>query len=55
VPGVIFSNKPIVAIGPDLIDLAPTILKALGVSPPAAMTGKNLFEMTHTALAADGE
>lgn len=55
VPGVIFSNKPIVATGPRLIDLAPTILQALGVSPPAAMRGKNLFEMTHTALAADGE
>lgn len=43
VPGVVFSNKPIVREAPSLVDLAPTILEEFGVSPPPAMIGGSLF------------
>ena len=43
VPGVIFSNRPIVADSPALIDLGPSILKAYGLPVPPTMTGKNIF------------
>ncbi len=42
-PGVLFSNQPLRQGGPSLIDLAPTILGEFGLSPPAAMTGRNLL------------
>jgi predicted AlkP superfamily phosphohydrolase/phosphomutase len=42
VPGVLFMNRPINADQPSLVDLAPTILDALGVPPGAAMEGKVL-------------
>lgn len=44
VPGVIFSNKPILRDDPTLIDMAPTILKAFEVDPPDDMKGGNLFQ-----------
>jgi len=44
VPGVIFSNRPIVHGAPSLIDLAPTILEHFAVSVPEAMKGKSLFK-----------
>jgi predicted AlkP superfamily phosphohydrolase/phosphomutase len=43
VPGVLFANQPVRADFPSLIDLAPTVLSAFGLQPPAEMTGKNLF------------
>ena len=43
VPGVIFSNKPIVKDAPSLIDVAPTILEEFGLAVPDSMTGKSLF------------
>ena len=43
VPGVIFSNRPIVAKSPSLIDVAPSILKELGLDIPVSMQGKNIF------------
>ncbi|MCH8146594.1 MAG: alkaline phosphatase family protein [Planctomycetes bacterium] len=43
VPGVIFSNRPILRERPSLVDLAPTILKEFGIMPPAEMTGGSLF------------
>ena len=43
VPGVIFSNRPILRERPSLVDLAPTILKEFGIVPPAEMTGGSLF------------
>ncbi len=43
VPGVIFSNKPIAANAPALVDLAPTILTEFGLKVPSAMDGKNIF------------
>lgn len=45
VPGVIFSNRPILRERPSLVDLAPTILKEFGVVPPPEMTGGSLFEL----------
>lgn len=42
VPGVLFSNCKITGGKPRLIDLAPTILRLMGVRPPAGMDGKAL-------------
>ncbi len=44
VPGVLFSNKPIVATAPNLVDMAPSILEEFGLDVPASMTGKNVFK-----------
>jgi len=46
VPGVLFSNRPIVATAPSLTDLAPSILTAFGLNIPPTMTGKNIFNAT---------
>jgi predicted AlkP superfamily phosphohydrolase/phosphomutase len=43
VPGVIFSNRPILANSPSLVDVAPTILADLGLNIPVTMTGSNIF------------
>ena len=43
VPGVIFSNKPIVAKTASLVDLAPAILTEFGLTVPSTMEGKNIF------------
>ena len=43
VPGVLFMNRPFRTLGPDLKDLAPTILAALGVSTPPEMEGSSLL------------
>ena len=43
VPGVLFSDRPIQAENPDLMDLAPTALEMFGLKPPANMQGKSLF------------
>jgi predicted AlkP superfamily phosphohydrolase/phosphomutase len=42
VPGVFFSNHRFHADSPRIVDLAPTILTAFGVDPPAYMDGKAL-------------
>ncbi|MCY2928367.1 MAG: alkaline phosphatase family protein [Planctomycetota bacterium] len=42
-PGVLFSNRPIQAGAPSLIDMAPSILTRFGLSVPGAMEGKNFF------------
>ena len=42
VPGVLLMNRPFQATGARLIDLAPTILAALGVPRGAAMEGETL-------------
>ena len=41
-PGVLFMNHPINLAKPKLLDLAPTILSALGVPPGPAMEGSSL-------------
>ena len=43
VPGVLFMNRPFREDGARLLDLAPTILNALGVAPPSVMEGSSLF------------
>lgn len=43
VPGVLFSNKPIAAAKPALVDLAPTILTEFGLKVPSSMVGGNIL------------
>jgi predicted AlkP superfamily phosphohydrolase/phosphomutase len=43
VPGVIFSNRPIRALRPALIDVGPTILTEFGLKVPSSMEGRNIF------------
>jgi bisphosphoglycerate-independent phosphoglycerate mutase (AlkP superfamily) len=43
VPGVLFSNRPIAADKPSLVDMAPSILTEFGLKIPSTMTGKNIF------------
>jgi len=43
VPGVIFSNRPIAATNPSLVDVAPSILTEYGLAVPSSMEGKNIF------------
>ena len=43
VPGVIFSNRPVVAKAPSLVDVAPTVLTEFGLKVPASMQGKNIL------------
>jgi len=43
VPGVIFSNRPITAEAPSLVDVAPSILTEFGLKVPATMVGRNIF------------
>ena len=43
VPGVIFSNRPIGASAPSLVDVAPSILTEFGLKIPSSMEGKNIF------------
>lgn len=50
VPGVIFSNRPIVHGAPSLIDLAPTILEHFAVPVPETMKGKSLFKPAATGI-----
>jgi predicted AlkP superfamily phosphohydrolase/phosphomutase len=41
VPGVLFSSRPLDVDGVSMVDLAPTILAALGVPVPAVMEGRS--------------
>ncbi|MEJ2679351.1 MAG: alkaline phosphatase family protein [Gemmatimonadota bacterium] len=43
VPGVLFMNRPIASQAPKIIDLAPTILRALGVPGGESMEGESLI------------
>src|SRR5439155_4774647 len=43
VPGVLFSNRPIRAKTPRLVDLAPSILTEFGLPVPSSMTGVNVL------------
>lgn len=42
VPGVFFASRPVKTADPRIIDVAPTVLTGLGVTPPAAMDGRDL-------------
>lgn len=44
VPGMLLSNKKCKIDAPSIIDLAPSILQAFGLSAPPSMTGKAIFE-----------
>jgi predicted AlkP superfamily phosphohydrolase/phosphomutase len=44
VPGVLFSNRPIAALNPSLVDLAPSILTEFGLKIPSTMEGRNIFK-----------
>jgi predicted AlkP superfamily phosphohydrolase/phosphomutase len=44
VPGVLFSNRPIAARDPSLVDLAPSILTEFGLKVPSTMVGQNIFK-----------
>lgn len=52
VPGILFSNRRIVAENPALIDLAPTVLSQFGIEKPDQMTGSNIFEKNEKQVAA---
>jgi predicted AlkP superfamily phosphohydrolase/phosphomutase len=43
VPGILFANRPLAPREPDIRDLAPTILRFLGVQPSATMEGESLL------------
>ncbi|HNQ24063.1 MAG TPA: alkaline phosphatase family protein [Phycisphaerae bacterium] len=43
VPGVVFANRPLAAEGPQLEDLAPTILAQFGVAAPPEMVGRSIL------------
>jgi len=43
VHGIFFSNRKIERTDPSMVDVAPTVLKALGLPPPSATDGKPLF------------
>jgi len=46
VPGVLFSNQKLRDVAPRLIDIAPTVLKCLGIKDlPADFDGESLYEM----------
>ncbi|MGO9111217.1 MAG: alkaline phosphatase family protein, partial [Thermoguttaceae bacterium] len=46
VPGVLFSNRPLEARAPSLIDVAPSILAEFGLPVPSSMEGKSVFGPT---------
>src|SRR5207247_11244909 len=43
VPGVLFSNRPLRAGAPSLVDVAPSILTEFGLPTPSSMVGRNIF------------
>jgi predicted AlkP superfamily phosphohydrolase/phosphomutase len=43
VPGVILTNRPLTVADPSLLDMAPTILRRFGLTPPDAMEGRDIF------------
>ena len=43
VPGVLFSNRPLQAPSPSLVDVAPSILAEFGLPAPSSMEGKSVF------------
>ena len=47
-PGVLFSNRPIDAESPSLVDVAPSILAEFGLPTPSSMEGKNVFRTKYT-------
>jgi bisphosphoglycerate-independent phosphoglycerate mutase (AlkP superfamily) len=44
VPGVLLSNRKIVAEAPALTDIAPTILEEFGIAKAKGMIGRSVFQ-----------
>ncbi len=44
VPGILMANRPLLRENPALVDMAPTILKLFGITPPPEMVGGSVFE-----------
>lgn len=44
VPGILMTNKPILRENCELLDMAPTILRLFGITPPPEMVGGSVFE-----------
>ncbi|MDP8235114.1 MAG: alkaline phosphatase family protein [Candidatus Erginobacter occultus] len=44
VPGILFSNRPLLLDGPHLYDITPSILAEFGLPKPEQMPGSNIFE-----------
>jgi predicted AlkP superfamily phosphohydrolase/phosphomutase len=42
VPGVLFSSRPLGGETASIVDVAPTVLRRLGITPPAEMDGRDL-------------
>ena len=49
IPGILLANRKIMVDDPRMADIAPTILRAYGISKPAHMTGRALFSDAATA------
>src|SRR5262249_18559575 len=47
VPGILFSNRPLRAKVPALVDIAPSILAEFGLPAGAGMTGRRIFATLH--------
>jgi len=43
VPGILFSNLQCSTENPNIVDIAPSILRLFGIDPPGYMTGRDLF------------
>lgn len=43
VKGILFVNRPLKVPDPEMVDMAPTILRALGLPPPDAARGREAF------------
>jgi predicted AlkP superfamily phosphohydrolase/phosphomutase len=53
VPGVLLTSRPLRAQSPRLVDLAPTILHALGVPMPPTLEGESLLTLARPVSGAD--
>lgn len=51
VPGILLTNRRIVADEPALVDIAPTVLGEFGIATPSYMTGRNIFAPTQQIAA----
>lgn len=49
VPGILFCNRPMRAATPSIVDIAPSLLEAYGIRPPAYMEGRSLGIQPATA------
>lgn len=43
VPGILFSNRRLDSTSPSILDIAPTVLDALGTDPPPHLDGRSLL------------